>query len=164
MRFALSLFSFTLLALVLGCVPFVHRTVRGPLNSDAEWPESIVLLSNRLKESDPNTQTAGYLLVGKPGRHSIECAIFKVSNVTPEIFEIASDQLKLVATADDLHRKWWHRDGIKPPPTNWWTSDSSESAKPFACQNRLRGEEGDLYYASYDSEEQELFIEYYFNF
>ena len=139
------------------------KTVRGRIENKTDWPIPVANLVDQLVDDDSNTQAECYLLTGAPGKHSVTFAIFRIENVSPNVFETISEELELVETEIDHHRQSWYCDGIEPP-RGWWTPQSSVNAVPFASKPRLDGEEGDLYYASYDPSENMLFLEYYFNF
>jgi hypothetical protein len=147
-----------------GCVPFSDQTIRGEIKNKANWPDTISTLADRLIQLDANAQIQGYLLTGKPGRYSIEYAIFRIRNASENVFEAVSSEFELVQTQEDLFVKEWHREGVQPPPSAWWVQTNSETSQFYVSQSRLDGQEGDLYRAAFEPIDRVLFIEYYFDF
>lgn len=139
-------------------------TVRGAIEDRNEWPDAFSRVYYRIVSANPDASVECFLLHGKPGKFSVDDALFRVSNATPLVFEALSDELNLVSTPTDLHRESRHHSGLIPPPSDWWAIPESSTSEHFVSRHRLEGGEGDLYYVTLEREEGMVYIDYYFNF
>ena len=160
------------MCLLIGAVAFLFafqlswndNTVRTIIVNSNLWPEAFSRVKERIIDTNPDTKIECYLLHGKPGKFSIDDALFRISNATPAVFDSLTEELDLVPTETDLHVDWRHRPGVVPPPAEWWASPDSMSAEFFICRHRLEGDEGDLYYVTFERDKNTAYIDYYFNF
>lgn len=156
----IAVFSICTLAMV-GCSEKPRHTL---LISTADWPHAVQQLHSDLSDVDSTIVMDGHLIAGSPGPHSINEAVFRIHNTSPELIAKLNAVLNLVPIEPEHDLSRWGDVVVKNSSNEWWPASCGGKAELFASKPLLDGEEGDLYVVARENSTKTIYICYHFNF